>query len=110
MIKHQKLSAQERDKIAVWLAGGLSLRQISRQLNRSVSSISVEVRRNSFKGEYRSITAQHLSWERNLKSRRTNPLYNAGVLRIDLSLLTVICFGAAGIYLTIEWIRWKKSH
>ena len=38
-----------------------------------------------------------------------NALYNAGILRIDLSLLTVICFGAAGIYLTIEWIRWKKS-
>lgn len=36
-----------------------------------------------------------------------NALYNAGILRIDLRLLTVICFGAAGIYLTTEWIRWK---
>lgn len=79
MIKHKRLSAQERDKIAVWLAGSLSLRQISRQLNRSVSSISVEVRRNSFKGEYRSITAQHLSRERNLKSRRNNPLKNPSI-------------------------------
>jgi IS30 family transposase len=76
MIKHKKLSAQERDKIAVWLAGGLSLRQISRQLNRSVSSISDEVRRNSLKGEYRSIAAQDLSWQRNLKSRKSNPLKN----------------------------------
>jgi len=79
MIKHQKLSAQERDKIAVWLASGLSLRQISRQLNRSVSSISDEVKRNSLKGEYRSITAQDLSWQRNLKSRKSNPLKNSKI-------------------------------
>lgn len=79
MIKHKKLSAQERDKIAVWLASGWSLRQISRQLNRSVSSISVEVRRNSVNGEYHSITAQHLSSERNLKSRRTNPLKDPSI-------------------------------
>lgn len=79
MVKAKKLSAQERDKIAVWLAGGLSLRQISRQLNRSVSSISTEVKRNSVSGEYRPITAQHLSWERNLRSRRTNPLKNPAI-------------------------------
>jgi len=79
MIKHKKIAARERDKIAVWRAGGLSLRQISRQLNRSPSSISDEVKRNSPKGEYHAITAEHLSRARNLSSRRTNPLKHPGI-------------------------------
>jgi len=74
MNKKSKLTAFERDQIAVSLAVGLSLRRIAGNLQRSVSSISDEVKRNSVNGEYRSITAQGKSRERNLNSRRLNPL------------------------------------
>lgn len=74
MNKKPKLTALERDQIAVSLAAGLSLRQIARDLGRSISSISAEVKRNSVNGEYRSITAQAMSRKRNVSSRRLNPL------------------------------------
>lgn len=57
MNKKPKLTAPERDQIAVSLAAGFSLRRIAKELQRSVSSISAEVKRNSVNGEYRSITA-----------------------------------------------------
>ncbi len=74
MNKKPKLTAPERDQIAVSLAAGFSLRQIAGKLARSVSTVSQEIKRNSIKGEYRSITAQQKSRERNLRSRRLNPL------------------------------------
>lgn len=74
MIKKKKISAPERDQIAVMLASGLSLRNIAKELGRSVSSISDEIKRNSIKGEYKSIAANSLSLQRNRQSRRTNPL------------------------------------
>lgn len=74
MNKKPKLTAPERDQIAVSLAAGFSLRQIAKNLARSVSSISAEVKRNSVHGKYHSITAQYKSRERNLRSRRLNPL------------------------------------
>jgi len=79
MNKKSKLTALERDQISVSLAAGLSLRRIARNLQRSVSSISCEVKRNSFKGKYHSITAQAKSQERNLKSRRLNPLKSPAI-------------------------------
>lgn len=74
MIKKKKISAQERDQIAILLASGLSLRKIASKLGRSVSSISDEIRRNSIGREYKSIAANNLSFQRNRLSRRTNPL------------------------------------
>lgn len=74
MIHKPKITSLERDKVAVLLASGSSLRNIARILGRSVSSISVEVRRNSIEGQYQSIAAQDLSRKRNIQSRRTNPL------------------------------------
>lgn len=79
MLNRHKISAQERDRIAVMLAAGLSLRSIARSINRSVSSISDEIRRNSIKGEYKSIAAQSLSLQRNIQSRRTNPLKSSKI-------------------------------
>lgn len=72
----QKITAEERDKIAVFLAEGKSLRKIAKILCRGVSSISEEVNRNSVKGVYTSISAQTLSEKRNITSRRINPLKN----------------------------------
>ena len=69
-----KINAQERDKIALYLVENVSLREIARRLNRSVSSISDEVKRNSINGEYHPHRAELLSSERNRISRRINPL------------------------------------
>lgn len=76
MVRKSKIKPEERDRIALLLASKVSLRKIAGLLDRSVSSISEEVKRNSVDGEYRSITAQGLSERRNKASRRTNPLKN----------------------------------
>ena len=74
MNKKPKLTAVERDQIAISLASGFSLRQTAKKLNRSVSTISDEVKRNKVGGVYKPSLAQVLSRERNLSSRRLNPL------------------------------------
>ena len=76
MKKINKLTALERDQISIGMASGSSLRQIAKKLDRSVSTISDEIKRNSVKGEYKPSLAQALSKTRNLKSRKTNPLKN----------------------------------
>ena len=81
MRKINKISSQERDQIAILFASGASLRLIARQLKRSVSSISDEIKRNSVQGEYKAIEAQSLSQKRNTKSRRINPLKNPLIYR-----------------------------
>ena len=73
MKKAPKLTVNERDHIAVWLAAKVSLREISRRLSRSVSSVSCEVKRNSVNGVYAAYAAQVIASGRNLKSRRLNP-------------------------------------
>ncbi len=74
MINKPKIKPIERDRIALLLASGVSMREIAKSLGRSVSSISEEVKRNSVDGIYTSITAQALSDKRNTASRKTNPL------------------------------------
>ncbi|MEK7571692.1 MAG: IS30 family transposase [Patescibacteria group bacterium] len=74
MEKRGKITPEERDKISVLLAEKNSLRSIAKELGRSVSSISEEVKRNSSSGVYTAITAQELSEQRNTLSRKTNPL------------------------------------
>ncbi len=74
MIKRPKITAEERDEIAYLLAAKTSLRAIAKQLGRSVSSISEEVKRNSPNGQYAALLAQELSEQRNTASRRSNPL------------------------------------
>lgn len=74
MLNKAKIKPEERDRIALLLASRTSLRRIAKELGRSVSSISEEVRRNSNNGEYSSINAQRLSEIRNTSSRKTNPL------------------------------------
>lgn len=84
MKKVPKLTAPERDQIATLLATGLSFREVSRKLNRSVSTISQEISRNSIQGEYFSIAAHQLSATRNRQSRRLNPLKDPQVYRYVL--------------------------
>ena len=74
MKKHTKIKAWERDKIAVMLSSGASIRSVARELGRSHSSILSEIKRNSLGGEYQAIRANDLSSKRNVVSRRLNPL------------------------------------
>lgn len=81
MKNHTKITAEERDKIAVWLAGKVGLREIGRRLGRGVSSISDEVKRNSKDGIYTAISAQYLSdvrasSGRSQNSRKARWIYN----------------------------------
>lgn len=71
---HTKLSAQERDMIAVWIGGGIKLREIARRLNRSVSTISDEAKRNDYQGYYVAIHAQSAADERKAQARKRHPL------------------------------------
>lgn len=80
MKNHNKITAEERDKIAVWLAEKVTLREIGRRLGRSVSSISDEVKRNSKDGLYTAISAQYLSdtrasYGRSQNSRKASWVY-----------------------------------
>lgn len=79
MKKVNKIKAWERDQIAILFASGASLRLIAKKLNRGVSSISDELKRNSVNGEYQAIKAEELSQKRNRKSRRSNPLKNSRI-------------------------------
>jgi len=71
---HTKLTAQERDMIAIWIGGGIKLREIARRLTRSVSTISDEVKRNNYQGNYVAIHAQSVTDERKINARRRHPL------------------------------------
>jgi IS30 family transposase len=68
------LSFAEREEIAILRAGGCGVREIARQLGRSPSTISRELRRNSATRsggfEYRATTAQ---WHADLRGRRPKP-------------------------------------
>src|SRR3989338_3438301 len=81
MKNYTKITSWERDKIAVWLAEKISLREIGRRLVRSVSSLSDEVKRNSRNGVYTAISAQYLSDTRasvgrSKNSRKAGLIYN----------------------------------
>jgi len=59
MKKYTRLSPQERDLLALWQAEHLSVRECARRLGRNVSSLSRELKRNSWKEEhYVAIHAQ----------------------------------------------------
>lgn len=72
---YHHLRAHERDLIAVWKGRGLSNKQIAKRLNRSVSSIGREIKRNRRPdGYYVSIRAQLLAKKRQLTAKRRHPL------------------------------------
>lgn len=64
MNHHTQLSEEERDSIAFLYARGKSLRAIARVIERSVSTVSDELRRNRFKDGYVAIHAQRLADDR----------------------------------------------
>ena len=64
------LTTTEREEISRQLAGGHSLRAISRLLDRAPSTVSREVARNGGRGVYRAAVADGHAWRR---SRRPQP-------------------------------------
>lgn len=81
---HQKLTARERDLIALWKGGGASLREIARRLGRSPSAISDEIKRNSFQDSegqkfYVAIHAQAKADNKKTLARKRHPLKNPEV-------------------------------
>ena len=73
--KYNHLTTHDRDLIALLLGKGVSIRDIARKLGRSPSTISEEVKRNSFKGRYYvAINAQAKAEKRVLSARQRHPL------------------------------------
>ena len=72
------LNAEERERIAVGLAQGWSVRAIARTLQRSVSTISREIRRNG-EGQYCGVTAQQRALSRSRVARRPARLPKTGL-------------------------------
>lgn len=72
---HTKLTAYERDLIAIWKGKGVSLREIARGLKRSHSTIIEEIKRNSFNGKYYvAIHAHAKAVKRGKQARQRHPL------------------------------------
>ena len=55
--KNQHIKLSERIKIEVGLATNQSIRSIAKQLRRSVSSVSVEIKKGWYKGKYKALIA-----------------------------------------------------
>ncbi len=67
--KFSQLSKSERNEIAILKHKSYSLRDIARALNRSVSTISDEIKRNSVDGRYQPKKAQHKSYARRINAK-----------------------------------------
>lgn len=87
MGKYKQITDQERDKIAVWLASGESIRQIGKKLERSHSSVLREIKRNGWQDGYVAIHAQAEAGKRASKSRQRYPLKNEQVFSYVLAKL-----------------------
>jgi len=74
MVKRKKLTEEERDRIAVLYARGVSVREIGRLLEREHTTISREVKRNRFGEAYNAIHAQHVAEERKSNAGKRYPL------------------------------------
>lgn len=68
-----QIQPNERDKIAVWFGSGISVREISRRLNRNPSTISRELKRNRWGDGYEAIQAQRVSTYRKSKTSKKQP-------------------------------------
>src|SRR5918999_4579050 len=81
MNKHHKITAPERDQIAWWLAGGITIREMARRLSRSPSSISAELKRNQVDSVYDSIKAHQAAEARKRHSHQQYLLRHRPALR-----------------------------
>ena len=80
MRKQKKLSAFERDSIALYHTQGISNSEIARRLGREVSTIGRELKRNRWGETYVAIHAQNKARERaSFVAHSKQPLKNAAV-------------------------------
>ncbi|MEZ4681438.1 MAG: IS30 family transposase [Caldilineaceae bacterium] len=84
---HTKLTSDERDQLAVLKASGMGVRAIARELGRSPSTISDELKRNSHGPHYVAIHAQALTQERKQEARKRHPLKNSSVYKYVIKKL-----------------------
>lgn len=84
---HTKLTARERDLIAVWKGAGVSVREIGRRLGRSHSTIIDETVRNRWGEHYVAIHAQQLTDQRKRDARKRHPLKDSKVYSYVLAKL-----------------------
>jgi IS30 family transposase len=70
MHTYTHLDLRERQKIELWLRRKKSLRWIAQSLDRSVSSISEEIKNNSVRGIYTAQKAHHKALVKREKSKR----------------------------------------
>jgi len=84
------LTYAERVSIAKGLAKRFSLRSIAKQLNRSPSTISREVRRNSWSRGYDADRGEKATWKR---ARRPKPSKLAQIPALRLTVANKLCAG-----------------
>lgn len=70
---HKKLSSEERSVLAAFLREGLSLRKIAERLERSVSTISVEVMQHGGREQYDPLAAHLQAKLQRWEANRNNP-------------------------------------
>lgn len=68
--KYQQLTYEERISIETLLKRGLSLRSIAQSLDRSVNTVSREVKEKTVRGVYRSRKAHHKTYVRRWRSKQ----------------------------------------
>jgi IS30 family transposase len=73
--------ALERDQIAWWLAGEITIREMARRLGRSPSSIAAELKRNQVDGVSGSIKAHQAAEARKRNSHQKYLLHHCQTLR-----------------------------
>lgn len=80
-LKGRSLTFEERENIMLWRAEKVGIREIGRRLNRSASTISRELQRNSsWGGKYRATTGQSRAFARSRRPKEAK-LATAGPLR-----------------------------
>ena len=87
MYKH--ITSQEREYIAIWKAQGIPNREIARRLEKDLSTVKRELKRNRslFSGCYVAITAQGLANRKSLLARKRHPLKSPAVYSYVLERL-----------------------
>lgn len=76
------LALNEREEISRGLAEGISMREISRALGRSPSTISREISRNKGADKYRAIEADKAAWRRAKRPKSRVLLHNLKLKRV----------------------------
>ena len=83
------LTLAEREEISRGLASQLSIRLIAKQLSRSPSTISREIKRNGGTRSYRASNADKMAWERALRPKTCKLVGNRKLIQLITKKLTL---------------------